>query len=105
MFGRNSTQPENKNMLNIYTTNSSDKEKKLKDNGPIRFIISHRLRVLYISLDGLKGSGVEDPLSSPAVASAFSAQWLVVQDMDAQQETVVHDLKALQHLNLRDKNE
>lgn len=60
-----------------------------------RVVISHRFRVLHSPLDGLQGGGVEHFLPSPAVTSASSAQRLPVQHMDPQQETVVHDLKAL----------
>lgn len=64
-----------------------------------RVIISHWFRVLHSPLNGLQGSGVEDFLSFPAVTPASSAQRLLVQNMNPQQETVVHDLKALQHLS------
>lgn len=68
-----------------------------------RVVISHRFGVLHVPLDGLEGGGVEDFLSFSAVTSASSAQWLPVQNVNPQQETVVHDLKALQDLT-RDRN-
>lgn len=69
----------------------------------LRVIICHWFWVLDIPLDGLEGGGVEDFLSSPAVTSASSAQWLPIQNVNPQQETVVHDLKAFQDL-IRDRN-
>lgn len=62
-----------------------------------RVVINHRFGVLHIPLDGLEGGGVEDFLSFPAVTSVSSGR-LAVQNMNPQQETVVHDLKALQDL-------
>lgn len=82
--------------------NNVDNEKNWKKVSS-RFIIGHRFGILHSPLDGLEGGGVENFLSSPAVASVSSVQWPPVQNMNAQQETVVHDLKALQHL-MRDKN-
>lgn len=63
----------------------------------LRVIICHWFRVLHTSLDGLQSSGVEHPLFS-AVRARASVKRTLLQDMDAQQKTVVHDLKALQHL-------
>lgn len=63
-----------------------------------RVVICHWFGVLDVPLDGLQGSGVEDFLSFPAVASVSPVQWLPVQNVDPQQETVVHDLKALKDL-------
>lgn len=64
----------------------------------IRVVISHWFRVLQVPLDGLQCSGVENFLSSLAITSAPSAQGLPVQNVNPQQEAVVHDLKALQDL-------
>lgn len=69
----------------------------------LRVIICHWFWVLDIPPDGLEGGGVEDFLSSPAVTSASSAQRLPIQNMNPQQETVVHDLKAFQDL-ITDQN-
>lgn len=63
-----------------------------------RVIISHWFGVLHVPLNGLEGSGVQDFLSSLAITPASSVQWLPVQHMNPQQETVVHDFKALQDL-------
>lgn len=73
-------------------------------DGYVRVVISHWFRVLQVSLDGLQRSGVENFLSFLTVTSAPSAQRLPVQNMNPQQETVVHDLETLQDLQVRRKS-
>lgn len=71
-----------------------------------RVIGGHGLGRLAIALDGLHGGGVENPLGQRAfVVSSNLADIALpltrVQHMHPQQQTVVHDLKALQHLTQR----
>lgn len=82
-------------MSNVRPENIFPFYKKLLQKVFSRVVICHWFRVLHVTLDGLKGSGVKDFLSFPAVTSVSSGQRLLVQNMDPQQETVVHDLKAL----------
>lgn len=72
-------------------------------DGYVRVVVSHWFGVLQVSLDGLQRSGVENFLSFLTVASAPSAQRLLVQNMNTQQEAVVHDLETLQDLKVRRK--
>lgn len=69
-----------------------------------RVICGEGFSSLAVSLDGLHGGGVEDPLTHrsppvpPCLALLEPLSLALVQDVNPEQQTVVHDLKTLQHL-------
>lgn len=69
-----------------------------------RVVCGESFSSLAVALDGFHGSGVKDPLAHGSLAIPPCLAWLTpislvwVQGVHTQQQAVVHDLKALQHL-------